>query len=166
MKGGRNRTPDRSGSPDSDGALDRGRELLTAALDEELGPEEARELERRLDEDPALRREWEELKRLREVTGAMRLKKPPDEVWDRYWTGVYRRLERGVGWILVSLGAVLLLAYGLFELADQLLADPALPAFVKVAAMALGLGLVVLLVSVLREKLFVWKRDPYKDVRR
>ncbi len=148
------------------GRLDRGRQLLTAALDDELDPGERRELERRLEDDPTLRREWEAMKRLKEVTGRMHLEEPPEEVWDGYWTGVYRRLERGIGWILVSIGAVLVLAYGLFEVADDLLSDPTVPGFVKVGAVILALGLVVLLVSVVREKLFVWKRDPYRDVQR
>lgn len=154
------------GGGGTDAPLDRDRELLTAALDDELEPEERRMLERRLEEDPELRREWKEMRKMRELTGRMRLREPPEEVWDRYWLGVYRRLERGLAWLLVAIGAVLLLAYGLFEIADDLLSDPALPGFVKVGVVLLALGLVVLAVSVAREKIFVWRRDPYRDVRR
>lgn len=151
---------------DAEERLDPDRELLVAALDDELGSEERRAFRRRLDEDPELRREWEAMRKVKEATDGVRRREPPDEVWDRYWDGVYRRLERGLGWILVSIGAILVLVYGAFEAADELLADPSLPGFVKVGVVALAVGLAVLLVSVAREKIFVWKRDPYKDVRR
>ena len=34
------------------------------------------------------------------------LKKPPKEVWKLYWTSVYNRLGRRIGWILLSIGAI------------------------------------------------------------
>lgn len=153
-------------SRDAEERLDPDRELLVAALDDELGPEERRDLRRRLDEDPELRREWETMRQVKEATQRVSRREPPAEVWDRYWDGVYRRVERGLGWLLVSIGAILVLVYGAFEAADELLADPSLPGFVKVGVVALAVGLAVLVVSVAREKIFVWKRDPYKDVRR
>ncbi|NIM52936.1 MAG: hypothetical protein GTO22_27480 [Gemmatimonadales bacterium] len=94
----------------------------------------------------------------------MTLRKPPDEIWDSYWGGVYRRLERGIGWILISLGTIVLLSYGVWKGVEDLLADTTLPTVVKVAVVALIVGLIALLVSVIREKLFVRKSDPYKDV--
>ena len=33
-------------------------------------------------------------------------KKPPKEVWKFYWVSVYNRLERRIGWILLSIGAI------------------------------------------------------------
>lgn len=140
--------------------------LLMGGLDGELSPDEREELERLLRDDPAVRDEWERLLRLREVTATMTLQRPPDEVWDRYWTGVYRRIERGVGWVLVSIGAVVLVSFGLWEAVRGLLRDTGLPVVVKGAVLALLVGTVVLAVSVAREKLVLGRSDPYKDVRR
>ena len=94
----------------------------------------------------------------------MELNSPPDEVWDDYQTGVFQRLERGIGWILLSVGATVLLTWGAWEWVQALMADNELPGFVRWAILALVAGLVVLLVSVLRERLFVRQREPDKDV--
>jgi len=143
---------------------DRAHELMMAALDGEISEAEQRELERFFADDPALKSEWDRFTRLKEVTSSMALQQPPEETWDRYWGGVYRRLERGIGWILVSLGAVVLLSYGLWALARDLIYVSDLPLFARVAIGAVIVGAVVLLVSVAREKWFVRRRDPYKDV--
>ena len=142
------------------------RRLMMAVLDGEATESESRELEERLEADPALRAEWERMNRLEEVTAMVRRRTPPDEVWDTYWDGVYRRLERGIGWILVSLGAVVAGTWALWGAVEGILADTELPVVVKGALLALVAGGLLLLVSVAREKLFVWKSDPYKDVQR
>ncbi len=142
------------------------RRLMMAHLDGELAPHEREELERRLASDPALEREWDRLVRLKEVTEGMRLRKPPEEVWDSYWTSVYRRLERGVAWILVSVGVMVVLGYGAWTAVQELIADAEMPWFLKAAILATTVGVVVLFVSVLREKLFVRGRERYKDVER
>ena len=52
--------------------LDRTKELLMRALDDELSPEERTELDLLLADDPPLRAERERLGRLKEVTGEIR----------------------------------------------------------------------------------------------
>ncbi len=96
----------------------------------------------------------------------MALKRAPEEVWSDYWASVYSRLERGVGWILVSLGAIIVVSYGVWTGLQELLGDTEMPLIVKAGVAALGVGAVVLLVSVVREKIFVGKRERYKDIER
>ena len=79
---------------------------------------------------------------------------------------VYRRIERGVGWILVSIGALVLTSWGLWEAISSLLAEADMPSFVKLAIFALGAGTLVLVFSVFREKLFTYRHDPFKEVDR
>lgn len=145
---------------------ERVRQLLVSGLDGELNAEEHEELERLLSADSKLRDEWNRLAKVKEVTQSMALRKPPDEVWEDYWASVYSRLERGVGWILVSIGVIVLLSYGAWEGVQALIADAEMPWFLKGAIFATTVGLAVLFVSVLREKLFVRVKDPYKDVLR
>jgi hypothetical protein len=145
---------------------ERARRLIMAELDGELLAGERGELERLLEEHPALRGERDRLQQVKEVTDSMGLRRAPEEVWSDYWASVYSRLERGFGWILVSLGAIVLLSYGAWEVVSQMLEDTILPSFVKYAFLALFIGAVVLLVSVLREKVFVGRRQRYKDVER
>jgi ferric-dicitrate binding protein FerR (iron transport regulator) len=137
---------------------------MMGALDGETSPQQEQELSRLLENDPVLEAEWEQLQRVKEVTSGMVFNKPPEEIWDTYWTGVYRRFERGIGWILVSVGAILLLSYGAWEGLGELLDDTTTPAIVKYGALAVIVGLIVLLVSVVREKLFIRRSDPYKDI--
>ncbi|MEN8145833.1 MAG: hypothetical protein ABFS14_12890 [Gemmatimonadota bacterium] len=148
----------------SERELGRAARLMMAALDGELAGDERAEWEALLNEDSELRAEWEGMSQLKEVTDTMELKNPPKEVWDDYQAGVYQKLERGVGWILLSLGAIVVLTWGAWEWVQALMADNELPGIVRWGILALVAGLVVLLVSVIRERLFVHKREPYKDV--
>lgn len=146
--------------------LDRARELLMRGLDGELTAEGREELDALLAADPELRAERERLARLKEVTAGMKLRQPPEQIWDGYWNSVYSRVERGIGWILVSLGAIVVGGWAVWAATKDLLADPTLPGLVKAGILALGIGLVVLLVSVARHRLFVYRTDPYKDIQR
>ena len=133
---------------------DRFRRLMMAAVDGEISAADRRELAEALERDPALRREWDTFAKLKEVTETMTPKRPPEEVWDGYWDGVYRRLERGIGWVLTSIGAIVLLTWGAWTWVGDLLRDESMPPVVRWATLALVAGLVVR------------KTDPYKDILR
>lgn len=143
---------------------ERAQHLMVAALDGEVSQIEKTELERLVRDDPALRSEWEQLQRVKEVTRQMAYNEPPHEVWDGYWAGVYRKLERGIAWILLSIGAIILISWGIWQGIEDVIADTGMPLVVKLSIGALTVGLVILLVSVAREKLFVRRSDPYKDI--
>lgn len=146
------------------GGGERARRLMMKGLDDELSAQERVELERVLASDPALQNEWIRLVRLKEVTAAMVLRPAPDTIWRDYWESVYRRLERGFGWVLFSLGAIIVGSYGTWHAVRALLGDTTLPWIVKVGTLTLGIGVVILLVSVIREKVFLGRRQRYKDV--
>lgn len=139
---------------------------ISGYLDGELSPTEREAFERELGRNPELARELDSMRVMKEVTDEMKLKEFPDEVWDRYWDGTFNRLERRIGWILFSVGAMVLLATGLFELATTLLRDVSEPWWIRLSIGAVCGGLAILLVSVLRERLFALKRDPYREVKR
>jgi hypothetical protein len=61
-------------------------------------------------------------------------------------------------------GAIVLLSWGAWEGLRELWNDQQLPVLVKAGSFALIVGLVILAVSVVREKLFIRRSDPYKDV--
>jgi ferric-dicitrate binding protein FerR (iron transport regulator) len=151
---------------DDKGRIGRNEELLMRALDDELEPVERAEFERLLSVNPELAGEWKRLFRLKEVTANMNLRNPPEEMWAGYWTSVYSRLERGLAWILVSIGAIVLGSWGSWQFVQDLMADADLPTFVKWSILALLVGLVMLLVSVLRHRVFVSRSDPYKEIER
>ncbi|MDE0072681.1 MAG: hypothetical protein OXR82_18385 [Gammaproteobacteria bacterium] len=143
---------------------ERVRHLMMAEVDEEISGEERRELELALEENPDLREELETFHRLKEVTDTMTPLKPPEETWDTYWEDVYRRLERGIGWVLVSLGTIAAGTWALWNAVSELIRDTTMPGYVRWGLLALIAGFVILFVSVVRERLFTRKDDPYKDV--
>jgi len=140
--------------------------LMMGYLDGELAPDEQKEFERMLADNPELQKEFNEYSQLKEVTQQMKFKQAPDDLWDSYWQRVYNRIERGIGWILVSIGAMICLAYFGYMFIEQLINDPYLSGIAKFGIFAIVAGMAVLLVSVIREKLFSSQSDPYKEIKR
>ncbi|MCK4816385.1 hypothetical protein KA005_11510, partial [bacterium] len=84
--------------------------------------------------------------------------------WKIYWTSVYNRLERRIGWILFSIGVMILLFFGGYKMVEEIIKDPSISFLLKAGILAVLGGVVVLLVSLIREQLFVRKRERYKEV--
>lgn len=97
---------------------------------------------------------------------AVRAGDADDAALDRFWLGVYSRLERGLAWILVSVSATLLLGYWAYEFAAVFLADAEVPVIVRVGAAGLLLGLLLLLLGLVRERIRARAADPFRRVRR
>ncbi len=139
--------------------------LIERYFDDELGEEEKKEFESLL-LNKDFKEEFEEQKRIKEVLTKMKLKNPSTEVWDNYWLGIYNKFERGLAWIAVSVGFIILLIYGSIEAVENFFADTQTPGIVKFGIAAMVIGGVVLLFSILREKFFTHNRDKYKEVQR
>lgn len=134
-------------------------------LDGELSSEEKRRFKEHLRGCRECKEELKDFKRLKEVMESMKYKEPQDIVWQKYWSKIYNRLERGIGWILFSVGAIILLFYGGFKLIQGLIKDPTISLIVKIGALIFLLGVVILLVSIIRERVFRYKYDRYKEVK-
>jgi len=142
------------------------KDLMMAYVDDELDDEQKRAFEAHLASCSDCTKDLEEFKKLKRMTDCVALAEPEDRVWDEYWNHLYNRIERGTGWILFSVAAIALLIYGGFELVETIIEDRTVGALAKVGVLALIGGLAVLFVSVLRERVYFWGRDRYKDVRR
>lgn len=140
------------------------KELISSYYDGELDEEQKKLVKSHLEECSECRKEFEEMGKFEEVMSRMALKKPPKEAWQMYWTSVYNRLERGIGWILFSIGAIILLFFGGYKLVEGIIQDASVPLILKIGILSVLGGLVVLLVSLLREQLFVRKRERYKEI--
>ncbi len=132
----------------------------------ELSPSEQTEMDLHLKNCESCRRELEEFRKMEGMLEQLRLPDPPDELWNGYWSGIYNRMERKIGWILFSIGAIVLLFFGFFRLVEEMLNDPTLPPLIKWGTLCIGGGLAILLVSVLREQLFFRKNERYREVQR
>ncbi len=142
------------------------KDLMMACLDNEMNEDDRRRFEEHLAGCAACAREMEEFRRLKQVTDGIALAEPEERVWQQYWGNVYNRLERGVGWAILSVAGILLLMYGGFVAIEKLIEDPALSIILKVGLLALLGGLAILFVSVLRERFYFWSRERYREVRR
>jgi hypothetical protein len=143
---------------------DRIKQLMMASIDGESTPEEEAELKQMLIQDRELAEEYQQLKNLKIMTSQTRIKEPPSELWDSYSQTLFVKLERGIGWILFTIGALVLLFYGAWLALSDLLTDPGIAWWLKASIVALVSGCIVLLVSLIRERIYMNKHERYKDV--
>ncbi len=142
------------------------KDLMMGYLDNELSDEQKRQFEEHLDGCSECTNELKEFRKLKAITDEVTLVEPEDRIWQDYWNGVYNRIERSVGWIVFSVAAILLTIYGGFKLIEEIIKDATIGMLLKAGLLALIVGLAILFVSVLRERLYFRQRDRYKDVRR
>ena len=142
------------------------KDLMMGYLDNELSDEQRRQFEEHLAGCSECKDELEEFRKLKAITDEVTLVEPEDRIWQDYWDGIYNRIERSVGWIVFSVAAILLTIYGGFKAIEEMIKDPDIETILKVGLLALIVGLAILFVSVLRERLYFWQRDRYKNVRR
>ena len=134
--------------------------LLVRAADGELDAAERDELEARIVADPSLAAELAELRAAGRALGEFALRDPNPDDWEHFEQDLFPRAERLSGWVLMLVGWVALLGYGLV----LWLADPDVPLVVKLGGGALIVGLAVLTVHVGRRAARERQRDPYRDV--
>ncbi|MHC4173843.1 MAG: anti-sigma factor family protein [Planctomycetota bacterium] len=142
------------------------KDLLMGYLDNELSDEQRQRFEEHLAGCGECAGELEEFKKLKAITDEVTLVEPEDRMWQEYWGSIYNRIERGVGWIVFSIAGILLVIYGGFKIIEELIKDPDVETIFKIGLLALIVGLAILFVSVLRERIYFWKKDRYRDVRR
>lgn len=140
--------------------------LLEKHFENELTDMESEEFETLINSNAELKRELEEQKRIKEVLRKMKLKNPSREEWDSYWMGVYNRIERGIAWIVISIGALIFFGYASYEVVNAFIKNTHTPPLAKLGITLLVFGALILIFSLIREKIFTSKRDKYKEIQR
>ncbi len=139
---------------------------VMAYLDGELSELEMKEIKRLIDDDEMYKEVYLSLKKVKEVTQEMKFVKLPEMYWDDYWEHVYNRIERGISWILISLGAIVVGSFLVWQIIESIIVNQNIHVVLKAGILILLAGMVVLIVSILREKLMVRKVDKYREVER
>ena len=142
------------------------KDMMMGYLDNELDTEQRKRFEGHLAGCSECTEELKEFRKLKAMTDEVTMAEPEDKIWQDYWGGVYNRIERGIGWIIFSIAAILLIIYGGFKAIEEIITDSNVECVLKVGLLALIAGLAILFVSVLRERIYFWKKDRYKDIRR
>lgn len=140
--------------------------LLENYFENKLSEEGKTEFFDLVNNNSELKKEFEEQKRVKEVLSKMMLKNPSQEIWDSYWLGIYNRIERGIAWIIISIGAVLVFGFSVIKFIETLYLDSTVPLIMKIGIYAISFGFVILIVSLLRERIFTFKHDKYKEIQR
>ena len=129
-------------------------------LDKEMSPSEREEFEKHVNECEVCRKSLEDLGMLNELTSGVLIGDPMDTFWEGYWKSIYRRIERKTAWIFVLVGGILLVLYEIY----RSIRNFGEITFEKIVAIILITGMVMLLVSVVRERIHQRKTDKYKDI--
>jgi predicted anti-sigma-YlaC factor YlaD len=139
---------------------------IMAYIDNELTESDINTVKQHLDECPDCQKKYESLNKVKEITGEMKFKKLPEMYWEEYWSHVYNKIERGISWIFISIGTIIILTFAAWNAVTSLLNDSQMSTFLKTGIFIFIIGMVVLLVSILREKIMVKKVDKYREVER
>ena len=137
--------------------------LLMGFIDGELSADEARQVEDHLAVCPACRGELATYQHLGRAADSL-AKETPLVNTDLAWERIYDRIARGVGWLLLWVGLTLMTGFGLWALGSEFLLDAEIPVVLRLGVGAFTMGSVLLLVNVLRERLYRRKTERYDEV--
>ncbi len=135
-------------------------EKLSAYLDNELTQQDSQRVGGHLNECDRCRRTYDDFTRLRGDVGELRFSEPPADEWRNMMSGFTFNATRGIGWLLWGGGAVVLAGYGIYSFAT----DPTVKAIERVGVLAVILGVVLLFLTVLADRIRGYRDDKYKDV--
>jgi anti-sigma factor RsiW len=145
-----------------DAPLTESQRLLTAFLDDELAPAERLTFERQIAADPELAREVARHRSLIDMAQGAALAEPTDHEVRRFWARFYNRTEWQLGWVLLTIGLLVLAIEG----AWLLLTTAALGWLLKAAIISTATGAGLLLWNTMRLKLRTSHFDRYRGVMR
>ena len=143
-----------------------GSEWLSGYLDGELTQQQRQQVERLLDESPALRSELAELEKMQSTVKTLPHKEIGKERLNEMASSPTQQVTRKFGWVLYVVGLAVLVGWGVFRfLRDGVRPyDDEVHMVEKIETSGLYIGFVLLLLSVLRQRMNEARNDRYKDV--
>jgi len=137
-----------------------GSEWLSGYLDGELTQQQRQRIELLLEESPALRSELAELKKMQSTVKTLPHKELVKERLNEMVSSSTQRVTHKSGWVLYVVGLAVLVGWGLYQFSR----DDEVHLVEKIATGMVLMGVVLLFVSVLRQRLNEARNDRYKDV--
>ena len=133
-------------------------ELLSGYIDGELTQQDQQRVRLHCENCADCRRGLEELRTLRQKMGESNLSNVRQDVWRETMDDTAVKATRGIGWVLLIGGLLLVAGYFVFTVIPELSLMEAL-----IVGGFYG-GMLLLFISVLRQRLIERKSDKYKDV--
>ena len=143
-------------------ACEKYRPMLVGLTDDELTPEEISDVNQHLNRCASCRNEFDDLSKQSEQFELPSFKEPEDVVLEQLWKSPFSRLTRNAGISMIIGGYMALIGYASF----LFLMDNNEDALPKMAIAAMIIGFLILLGSVIRERIATYRIDQYKDVER
>ena len=128
-------------------------------LDGEMSPEERTRTEEALEASTELQRDFALYRALK--TDIQGLSFHPATYRTSVWDQVNAHVNRPIGWALLLVGVAVWMAYGTYVFATSSVSP-----WEKLGTGAIAIGILMLLASVIWERLREWETDPYRDVYR
>ena len=94
---------------------------IMALIDGELSHNEVDQIKEHLVLCKHCQEKYNSMKKMKERLSHMKFKKLPEMYWDEYWQHVYNRIERGISWIFISIGVIIILIYSLWNLINKII---------------------------------------------
>jgi len=136
--------------------------MLSAYLDQELTQAAGQRVRIHLEDCPECRETLRQLQGLQRLTAQVEFPDPPEEKMQELERRLSVRAPRGLGWLLVSGGLAAWVVYALFM--AMLHWRP--PTVEEMLGGAVALGVLLLFVSVLRQRLLEIPHDRYRSVKK
>lgn len=135
-------------------------EYLSGYLDGELTQQDRQRIEIHLESCHECRQSLEELRNLSTAVGNLKFEKLSANDWSEMMNDITVKTSRGIGWLLLIVGIVLVVGYAIYSFA----VDDSVEALVKTGVFGIMIGALFLLISVARQRWLARKTDKYEDV--
>ena len=140
--------------------------LLMGYLDGELSPDEEKRIEEHITECKECTEDLERYKKLNDIVKPMDFVTLEDKLMENYWSKGYRKIERNLALFFLFAGLSTLTGFGIMQIVIKVWNFAGIPLLIKISIFAALAGAGALLLSILREKLFLSKKQRYSDIRR
>lgn len=140
--------------------------LLMGYLDNELDAQQRSDVEAHLDSCAACRAERGAYESLERMVRSMESYSESERALERYWNQTWNRTERKLGWSFTGIGAAIMVGFGLFEFTRSFWNDPSVPLVMRIGVGLGCFGVLVLLGSLIRERIMLRKKERYTEVQR
>ncbi|MCW8877491.1 MAG: anti-sigma factor [Kangiellaceae bacterium] len=136
-------------------------EKLSGYLDGELTQQEAQRVSLLIETDPEYKSLYQELSMMRSEIQSLSLQEQELEHLDKLFEEPVAKTSRIFGFALIAVSAVFVIGFTFYKI----FTNPAIGLLEKVLVGAVGSGTLLLLFSVLRQRLISMKKDKYKRVK-
>jgi len=136
-------------------------ELLSGFIDGELTQQDAQRVRLHCESCDQCRQSLDELRDMRERIGRSKLSSVNEHAWRETMNDTTVKATRGTGWLLLIGGVLIGAGVGIYEI---LTSEASMTFVEKLIVGGVYGGLLLLFVSVLRQRLIERKTDKYKDV--